>query len=279
MPAFLLTWNPNKWPWEDLPELAARVRRGEEVQQSWSSGGRRSMPLGARVFMLRQGVEPKGVFGSGWVVDVPRLGEHWDIEKRGAGIQELYVTFVLDALLDPAQDGPLDLRSATTGPLSRVNVNVQRSGTQVADEGWRSLEKRWARHTERAALEPTLPQQEEVTGYEGELRRAYVAHRHRERALRAAKLKERALASPDGRLRCEVPGCGFDFAEVYGHVGANYAQVHHLTPLSAHDEPVQTTLKDLAVVCANCHAMIHVGGKCRPLSELIRQPAPNASRS
>ena len=28
----------------------------------------------------------------------------------------------------------------------------------------------------------------------------------------------------------------------------------------------EVKLKDLAVVCANCHAMIHIGGKCRPLA-------------
>jgi 5-methylcytosine-specific restriction protein A len=270
MPAFLLTWNPNRWTWDDISTLATRVRRGDEVQLSWSSGGRRSIPLGSRVFMLRQGVEPKGIFGSGWVVDLPRPGEHWDKEKRTAGINELYVTFVFDALLEPAKDGPLDLRSVTAGATPRINVNVQRSGTRVADEAWRSLEKRWARHVEKASLGPALPQEEEVAGLEGEVRRAYVVHRHRERALRTAKLRERALAAPDGRLRCEVPGCGFDFEQVYGRLGANYAQVHHLTPLSAQAEVVQTTLKDLAVVCANCHAMIHLGGKCRPLSELIR---------
>src|SRR5262245_48779112 len=31
----------------------------------------------------------------------------------------------------------------------------------------------------------------------------------------------------------------------------------------------EVKLKDLAVVCANCHVMIHMGGKCRPLAGLI----------
>jgi predicted HNH restriction endonuclease len=220
--------------------------------------------------MLRQGVEPKGIFGSGWVVDVPRPDEHWDNDKRRAGVQELYVTFVLDALLEPASDAPLDLRAVTAGPLSRINVNVQRSGTRVADDAWKSLEKRWAAHVERAGLQPTLPEEEPITGLEGEVRRAYVIHRHRERALREAKLRQNALAAQDGRLRCEVPGCGFDFREVYGELGANYAQVHHLTPLSAHNDVVHTALEDLAVVCANCHVMIHLGGKYRPLIGLIQ---------
>lgn len=31
----------------------------------------------------------------------------------------------------------------------------------------------------------------------------------------------------------------------------------------------QVTLKDFAIVCSNCHVMIHIHGKCRPLNGLI----------
>jgi predicted HNH restriction endonuclease len=40
---------------------------------------------------------------------------------------------------------------------------------------------------------------------------------------------------------------------------------------------VETGLDDLIVVCANCHAMIHVGGECRSPESLgallSKQPA------
>ncbi|MBR1157582.1 HNH endonuclease [Bradyrhizobium elkanii] len=50
----------------------------------------------------------------------------------------------------------------------------------------------------------------------------------------------------------------------------NDAAVHHLIPLhKAPKEGRQVLLKDLAIVCANCHAMIHTGGQCRPLEGLI----------
>jgi predicted HNH restriction endonuclease len=71
-------------------------------------------------------------------------------------------------------------------------------------------------------------------------------------------------------LKCEVPGCGFDFEAVYGELGRDYAQVHHLKPLGDRTTPSETKLNDLAIVCANCHAMIHRGGKCRPLDKLIQ---------
>jgi 5-methylcytosine-specific restriction enzyme A len=67
-----------------------------------------------------------------------------------------------------------------------------------------------------------------------------------------------------------VPKCSFDFEKSYGKLGKGYAQVHHLDPLSkSPKEGKFTKLSDLAVVCANCHVMIHVGGECRPLRGLI----------
>ena len=105
---------------------------------------------------------------------------------------------------------------------------------------------------------------------EGRTRRMVVLHRQRERRLRQAKIRH-VMGSGDGRLRCEVPGCGFDFFETYGDLGKEFAFVHHLRGLAARGKPSQTRLDDLAVVCGNCHAMIHLGGKCRPLDDLIRR--------
>ncbi|MGY4467320.1 putative HNH restriction endonuclease [Bradyrhizobium sp. LB9.1b] len=67
-----------------------------------------------------------------------------------------------------------------------------------------------------------------------------------------------------------MPRCGFDFKEKYGELGKEFAHVHHLKPLSeAPSNGRDVLLKDLAIVCANCHAMIHRGGQCRPLADII----------
>lgn len=103
-------------------------------------------------------------------------------------------------------------------------------------------------------------------GFEGHLRVLFVRHRQREQRLRHAKI--RAVLRAFGRLRCEVPACSFDFEERYGSLGREYAQVHHLRPLAAAAARRRTTLGDLAIVCANCHVVIHRGGACRPLTHV-----------
>ena len=111
----------------------------------------------------------------------------------------------------------------------------------------------------------------EYVAHEGEAwkRLALITQRRREWRLREAKIKE-ALAKNKGRLICEVPGCGVDFFQRYGDIGRGFAHVHHKEQLSkAPKSGKEVTLADLAIVCANCHAMIHVGGHCRELDTLI----------
>jgi hypothetical protein len=106
-----------------------------------------------------------------------------------------------------------------------------------------------------------------ASGTEGRLVLRLVKHRSRERSLRRAKIVAALAASAEHRLTCEVPGCQFDFEATYGLLGREFAEVHHLRPLADLDE---TTLADLAVVCANCHRMLHVSGDCLTLEELGR---------
>jgi hypothetical protein len=124
-------------------------------------------------------------------------------------------------------------------------------------------------HDFAEAFDSTESIDTEIHAFEGKVRLQFIKHRKREACLRREKLRE-VLSKNNGRLVCEVPKCNFDFMKRYGQLGAGYAQVHHKKPLGAAPQKGQlTSLKELAVVCANCHAMIHKGGVCRPLTTLI----------
>lgn len=108
----------------------------------------------------------------------------------------------------------------------------------------------------------------ELSAFEGWRRKAFIWHRYREASLRREKIKRTLEAT--GKLECEVRNCGFDFKTTYGKIGSGFAHVHHKRPLGKTTKGRKTALSDLAIVCPNCHAMIHQGGKCRPLRGLIR---------
>jgi 5-methylcytosine-specific restriction protein A len=81
-------------------------------------------------------------------------------------------------------------------------------------------------------------------------------HRARERNPQLRKRKIEAVVREKGELACLV--CGFNFATTYGEeLGGGFIEVHHVTPLSELGGVTKTRLKDLAVVCSNCHRMLH----------------------
>lgn len=81
--------------------------------------------------------------------------------------------------------------------------------------------------------------------------------------------------NPEARRRCiEHYGlicnaCKFNFGEKYGEVAEGYIQVHHLKPLSDIQQEYEVDpIADLRPICANCHAVIHLGGKTRSIEEI-----------
>ena len=79
-------------------------------------------------------------------------------------------------------------------------------------------------------------------------------HFGRERNTTKVREKKNAVLEETGCLTCEA--CGFDFFERYGERGDGFIECHHRIPLSE-SGPTQTRLEDLALVCSNCHRMIH----------------------
>lgn len=64
--------------------------------------------------------------------------------------------------------------------------------------------------------------------------------------------------------RCSI--CGMNFEEVYGQIGHNFIEVHHIIPLSQRKREYQVDpIKHLRPLCSNCHSMIH-RSKGEPLS-------------
>jgi 5-methylcytosine-specific restriction protein A len=93
----------------------------------------------------------------------------------------------------------------------------------------------------------------EASGFEGNPR--LMAHMRRERNSSIVQKKKKDVLATTGTLKCEA--CGFDFAKTYGEYGKEFCEVHHLVPLHKSDGLIKTELSDLAIVCSNCHRVIH----------------------
>jgi 5-methylcytosine-specific restriction protein A len=80
-------------------------------------------------------------------------------------------------------------------------------------------------------------------------------HMRRERNRKLVDSKKRSVLNQGGALICEV--CGFDFKVGYGDRGDGFIECHHTKPLEMLEPGGNTHVRDLALVCSNCHRMIH----------------------
>ncbi len=83
--------------------------------------------------------------------------------------------------------------------------------------------------------------------------RKYAYHRKVERNRTAAKQAKKFHGT-----RCQA--CELKFDERYGVIGQDFIEAHHLRPIASLEEGVAVTYDvaaDFAVLCANCHRMIH----------------------
>ncbi|WP_422842557.1 HNH endonuclease [Acidovorax sp. M2(2025)] len=95
---------------------------------------------------------------------------------------------------------------------------------------------------------------------------SYRLHRHIERSgALPGQAKARRLVQT-GRLDCDV--CGFNFSAAYGELGADYIEAHHTVPVSSMAGQAITRIEDVALVCANCHRMLHRGDHLLTVQEL-----------
>jgi 5-methylcytosine-specific restriction enzyme A len=158
----------------------------------------------------------------------------------------------------------LDPNAGITG-MTRGGAEDKRVWEEFADDPYRLERVASAIRGNLTAASPRLgPDDEEDEAPEGRI--LTKAHRTRERNRRLVARKKAAALAASGRLICEI--CGFDFAAVYGNRGDGFIECHHTTPLAELRPHAKTRLSDLALVCANCHRMIHRRAPWLSLSEL-----------
>lgn len=384
MTTFLLTWNPMRWEWSNLAEVASQTEDGRPYSMSWSTGNTKRIVRGDRVFLLKQGEEPRGIIASGYVTSEGVYDHpHYNPERAAVGETAYRVDVEWERIINPSSQLPLAVEDISSGPISEFYWHIPASGIELPEQAALELEVLWEDylhgpkgeseerevtnskrnppwqrdelilalelyfrhhpsgisqdheevinlskllnclpiHTNRPdpdhfrnpngiymklcnflRFDPSYTSKgrkglkrgnrlEEVVWKEFHDRRdeliriaglirngcqldelqqpddgdecsfpegrlVYRIHRSRERnrqLVYRAKLREK---QQHGTLSCMA--CGFNFKDVYGPLGEDFIECHHTQPLSEMGEVAATRLDDIALVCSNCHRMIHL---------------------
>lgn len=245
MNTFLFTWNPDEWLWNDLPNAVFEANAEGRYIDKWSCAAYRKTSIGDRAFLMRLGVPPKGIMGSGIIISEPYKSPHWKIERAKHGD----MVYKVDILFDVLSDLPIiSDKELTTLPLSEYNWFPRRTGTEIPKSIADTLESAWLRVTGTTSNQLGTIDIKHLR-IEG-TKRTYMATKYE----RDPKAREECLKY--NGTSCQV--CGFSFEVRYGTIGRGFIHVHHLVPMSRIGIEYEVDpVKDLCPVCPNCHAMLH----------------------
>lgn len=246
MNTYLFAWNPDKWDWTDLEENIENLKMSGSVTQKWSCVSHRQIKPGDRAFLVRLGVEPKGIMGSGTVVSEPFLSQHWSGEDKL--VHRVLIEF--DTLLNPTEESLLNIDILDQGELSNQVWTPQSSGISIKPELTDELEAVWFDFLNAKISSNRFEKEKPRDSFsEGASSNVSITRYERNPHARKACLKHYGYA-------CTI--CEFDFQEFYGEAGKEFIHVHHLNEISGQDGEYEINpVNDLRPVCPNCHAIIH----------------------
>lgn len=253
MPGYMLTWNPNQFDWSDYSAMCKKTSLDKTVCDTWRCRNS-NIKKGDQIFMLRQGVDPRGIIGSGRAVSGVFLSK----DRSRTSVCEIE----FNRLLDVDMTEPLSLEMFSNSLLPRAVRHSRFSGIRIPDHALIALNKAWKDHLDKAGVKRFEAHrsshestQQDIDGMLAE------SYSEGKRVSQLTNTFERnpSLARAAKRIHgtvCKV--CGFDFGKTYGLRGMDYIEVHHLKPLyvtkkQRHPDPAQ----EMTVLCSNCHRMVH----------------------
>jgi len=151
VPTYLFAFNPAIWNWPELPADVRRLARRGHLDATWSCGRHRNIEPGSRAFLVRLGVAPKGILGSGVTLTVPETRLHWRKERAAAGHTYNRTTLRLEHLFELPL---ITFDELTVPPFRRFRWGVRSSGTYLPETIADALEDLWE---SRVAAMPATP--------------------------------------------------------------------------------------------------------------------------
>jgi 5-methylcytosine-specific restriction protein A len=134
MTTFLLAYNPKRWRWDDLKEAIGQLDANGFIETRWSCANSTQITVGAQLFIIRLGVEPKGIFASGYATSDWYSDLHWNQIRAANGETTHYVRVRLDKLLDPDDEPILALEELKQPPFSSRRWDIPGSGVEIPSD-------------------------------------------------------------------------------------------------------------------------------------------------
>lgn len=154
----------------------------------------------------------------------------------------------------------LSFKAPNSGKINEVEtLNRNFKLSDIQRDIWRLFEGYFVKDIDSFLInyttDSTYNNDPEFSALEGKEFFQLKLHKDRERNPYLIKEAKRlALIRNGNRLICEA--CDFEFTEQFGHHGNLFIEGHHRFPIATSGERLNSP-SDIAMVCSNCHRMLH----------------------
>ncbi|WP_218576725.1 HNH endonuclease [Desulfobacter latus] len=252
-----MAWNPIKWQWDNLDDQIQQVQIKGSIEEPWTCGNRKDLPIGSRVFLFKQGNKQKGIIGAGFTLTEPQEEPHYNTQLavKGRAVKRVNVRWYL-----LEREPIIPLERLMLPPFSSRKWIFQASGYEIEKSISDALLTELSNLSKRKIF--CLPEEETIhLGYhEGTVCSILINKYER-------NLQAREKCIEHWGTRCIV--CGFDFGLTFGKFAVGFIHVHHIKPLYEIKSDYKVDpVHDLRPVCPNCHAVLHMRKPPMSIEEL-----------
>ncbi len=145
MKAYLFGWNPTKFKWETLDDDIKTLTEQGKLTDNWSVASHKSIQPSDRAYIVRLGVEPRGIFASGYISSKP-----YPAVKKGRSYYRINID--LDVLLNPKKQPILTMEMLKNGSLAEQMWAPQASGISIKPQLVDEVETLWLNFLNRQHL-------------------------------------------------------------------------------------------------------------------------------
>lgn len=178
-------------------------------------------------------------------VPVERKSVHYDLVRNDKRYPPKYIISLAQKI-------------ATGKEFPATGFNAVEAKNYFLSRGYRVIDR-------RAEAEKIIIDEDDESDFP-EGRECFRQHRRLERDGKIARRAKVKRLAETGKLECDV--CSCDFAQKYGKLGKGFIEAHHTSPVSTLGGKKKTKIADLALVCSNCHRMLHRGKELLSITQL-----------
>lgn len=139
--AWLLTWNPDNWNWENYDEACISTKDGETVVVPWTCSSKQPI-VGDEIFLIKTGKQPRGIIAHGRVAKAPYEAPHYDPEKAAAGVVSGHIDAEYDWIQN-YENEVLLLQDDLKVKFPEQQWSPMGSGIEIRNEYISDIRKMW----------------------------------------------------------------------------------------------------------------------------------------